>query len=95
MAQVLASDGLLSDQPAPGADCSTVAWAGSGGAGGTGTVDPEAGENIAPSMTETRWAGGGGGAAGYIRIITLTGSYTADSSVVISPEEATATLNVQ
>jgi hypothetical protein len=85
-----ASPGLRSTFPAPGAPGQPPRY-GNGGSGGTNSA-PTDGQTVDLVSTEIRVAGGGGGAAGYIRINTADGSFTSTSGAVVSPTASTATI---
>ncbi|HSO37542.1 MAG TPA: hypothetical protein VLT33_33685 [Labilithrix sp.] len=82
-------NGTISMTPAAGGPAN--ACFGAGGPGGAG-ASPGGGTGFAgatacPGYTQ-KFGGGGGGAAGFVRILTASGDVTADPSFVISPSLA-------
>lgn len=82
-------------EPAPDAQCATPSdLCGDGGAGGTAAAGPNDGSVLLyTNLSNVRMvAGGGGGAAGYIRINTAAGTYELTASTIISPAASPGTV---
>ena len=71
-------------EPATGSQCAGNA-AGDGGRGGSALDGPTEGESIPSSSTVEVVAGSGGGAAGYIRINTRSGTFVPAPTALMSP----------
>lgn len=91
---MMGPDGQKDTMPAGVSGCTSGNY--SAGAGGTGAVAATSG-NYCVSMPCLLCfqAGGGGGAAGRVRIATRDGAYSSDSSPVLSAVVSTATLQPQ
>jgi hypothetical protein len=86
------SSGEVSTSRAPGGRCNPPSnFCSNGGDGGAAAGRPSSGMDLAAAS----WghAGGGGGAAGYIRINTSDRTYTRGPSVVESPTPTTGRLS--
>lgn len=78
-----------------GAVCAAPAECGSSGSGGALEGPPTDGEGITFDNQHNRYAGGGGGAPGRIRINTADASFTQASDAIISPAASTGTLRTR